>query len=372
MRRDLLIYSTLSSIVWASFASQSVVTPLFATELGATKRFVGWTISVASIATILTAPLVAKYVRKKMVAVKYGFLVGAVGSILLYMTRDFIHILYFRFIVGIAFGATIPLLIALASEINPESRGSTMGVFNAISSFGWALGSLASGFIADVSNKYAFLFSCILMSAGFALSHIAPEREVEIVVNIDRKTLKKLAPTYATFFFRHTCANGIWAFFPLFFVSVGATKSQVGFSYFLNMMVQAVTMGFVGRMTDKLGRKPVVRMGIIGTIFIFIGITLTTNIYLIYLLQAVLGFVWSCLFVGITTLVADQSEWETRGQAMAGFSMTRDATNIVGPILGGIIFYATSFSRMIFILLPLVFVAYGMTFLIHEKRSSEQ
>ncbi|MFQ6089563.1 MAG: MFS transporter [Candidatus Methanofastidiosia archaeon] len=368
--RQLIFYSLMSAMVFATFISQAIIVPYHARELQASKSLTGIILSVFGISSVIFAPLAALIsdrIERKLPIVQIGFIIGAVFSFAFYLNTEKFFLIPIRFAMGASYALTAPLLQALASEALPERRGRALGIYNALSSLGWALGSLLSGWIAEISTRHVFLFCALLSLLGLSISLFSKEKKVRLSFYLNLEHFKSLSPIYLTFFLRHTAAVSIWAFFPLFLEVFGATKAQVGFAFFLNMTVQTLFMSYAGEMADRFGRGILVRVGILGSIGIFLGFAWSPSMFWIYLLQVILGIVWSLLYVGISTMVADHSEWEVRSQAMAGLQVTRDSAGILGPLIGGFLYQRMSFQEMIYTLLPLCFLSFLVSFRMREK-----
>ncbi|MFA5558245.1 MAG: hypothetical protein WDA59_02125 [Methanofastidiosum sp.] len=71
------------------------------------------------------------------------------------------------------------------------------------------------------------------------------------------------------------------------------------------------------------------------------------------LLQILLAFSWAFVCMGASSIIADSSTWDGGGEAMAELIMALNLSNIIGPIIGRIIYRLSDFSTMIYLLLPL-------------------
>ena len=126
-------------------------------------------------------------------------------------------------------------------------------------------------------------------------------------------------------------------------------------------------MALAGYLSDRVKRKYIVLAGMMGSITFFTAFTIVKLPIEFMLLQILVAFSWAFVYIGISSLVADSSTWNERGEAMAGLSMTLNLSNILGPLLGGIIYGLSDYPTMILVLLPLCLLAIISSIMLKEK-----
>lgn len=99
-------------------------------------------------------------------------------------------------------------------------------------------------------------------------------------------------------------------------------------------LTQAIVMIFWGRMSDRLGRKPVL-------VFSLIGVTLATGLFglaksipQMIMLRCLAG-VFAGSIVTIRTMVAEHSTSKTQARAFSWFAFSGNLGIFLGPLLGG-------------------------------------
>lgn len=376
-KEKIIIYSIIGFCINLSYIAGNLFISNFSEFLGASKSFIGIINAVLPLFSMISAPLFARRaarIRKKLPIIRIGFIIGVIFSTLLFFSNDKYLLFILRTGMGISFGATTALTNSLATEIDINKRGKYFGIYSGVCSFGWAVGAILVG--AIISQKYnnSFLLSISFLIIGFMTTFLAKEKYTSSdYYGIDFETLKKFFPFYRTLFLRHLVATGLWAFLPVYLeYTLGFERFTIGLIYFINNSLQLLTMILAGHLSDKIRKKYIIFSGLIGSfIFMFIFTIILEPIEFMFL-QVLVAFSWALLYLGISSLVASSSSWNERGEAMAGLSMTLNLSNILGPILGGIIYGLSDFSTMIYLMLPLCLVAIISSIFLKEKEHNSQ
>jgi DHA1 family quinolone resistance protein-like MFS transporter len=371
-REKIVIYSLIGFCINISYIGGNLFISNFSEVLGASKSFIGVINAVLPFFSILTAPIFARKaakLRRKLPIIKAGLLIGAFFSILLFFSYDKLLIFVFRMGMGVSFGATMGLTNSLATEIDTEKRGRYFGIYTAACSFGWAIGSLLVGVVITQKYNNAFLIPILFLTIGFIATFLAKEKYTSSdYFGIDFQTIKKFLPFYRTLFLRHSVATALWAFLPLYLeFTLGFDRIIIASIFFINNSLQVLTMPLVGHLSDRVKKTYLVFTGLIGSfIFIFI-FTVIKNPIDFMLLQILVASSWALIYLGTSSLVTSYSNWNERGEAMSGLSMTLNLSNIVGPLFGGIIYGLSDFVTMLYLLLPLCFLAIISSIFLKDK-----
>lgn len=371
-REKIIIYSLIGFCINISYISGNLFISNFSEVLGASKSLIGVINAILPFFSILTAPLFARKaakLRRKLPIIRTGLLIGAFFSMLLFFSYDKIFIFIFRMGMGVSFGATMGLTNSLATEIDSEKRGRYFGIYSASCSFGWAIGSLLVGMVISQEYNNAFLIPVLFLTIGFVTTLFAKEKyTASDYFGIDFQTFKKFLPFYRTLFLRHSVATALWAFLPLYLeFTLGFDRFVIASIFFINNSLQVLTMPLVGHLSDKIKKTYLVFTGLIGSFsFIFIFTLITTPIEFA-LLQILVASSWALIYLGTSSLVTSYSNWNERGEAISGLSMTLNLSSIVGPLLGGIIYGLSDFVTMLYLMLPLCFIAIISSIFLKEK-----
>lgn len=167
-------------------------------------------------------------------------------------------------------------------------------------------------------------------------------------------TFRKLG-NYRIFLFSNSVlafAMGLFTpFWIIFLQDFGGSIEQFGFALGLMLFAQSTTSYFVGKYSDKLGRKIFLIIGGFILSFVVFGYTLITSLLHLYILQIVNGITNSIQMTIEATFLGDITKKISRGinigkyhaivGIMAAISMMVSGF-IVGQLGVEIIFYITS------------------------------
>ncbi len=91
----------------------------------------------------------------------------------------------------------------------------------------------------------------------------------------------------------------------------------------------------IGRLTDRIGRRSVLQLGVILSAFGSVMVVVTEAYWLMTLGIILVGIGWSCSNVAGSALIADLTDPRERGRALGTNDMLSGAGSIALPLLGG-------------------------------------
>ncbi len=239
--------------------------------------------------------------------------------------------------------ATTPVFASFLTA-GIEKRGASLGLMVASTAAGGAVGALVGGItyqwydlktsfllggLASVSAALIILFA--LKESSQPLDpDPAPRRIATLEVLSDRRVLM---PCISCFSYM----VGLTAFSSLaaiYIVEVlGGSRFLWGVSATLGFVLGAVAIAPAGRLSDRVGRKPIIRAGLVAQVALFFSFLFFRDpLFVAVLYVAPLGFV---VCTTITTLVTDVTGERERGKAVGIQSSWLNAGGVAGPLLGG-------------------------------------
>jgi DHA1 family tetracycline resistance protein-like MFS transporter len=121
---------------------------------------------------------------------------------------------------------------------------------------------------------------------------------------------------------------------PLFAERLGATPFQVGLIVTLYALAQLVFLPVWGWISDRVGRRPVLLISLLGTTGSFLLLAATENIAGIYLARGLAGFFAASIGTA-QAVVTDVTLPSERAGGMGIIGAAFGAGMVVGPMLGG-------------------------------------
>ncbi len=143
---------------------------------------------------------------------------------------------------------------------------------------------------------------------------------------------------------------------PFFAENMGASGIDMGLIFGSFSLMQFLFSPFWGRMSDRLGRRPILILGLVGIGLAFLMIAFARNLVELYIARILGGILSSAAMPASFAYVADSTDPSRRAQSMGLMGAAISLGLIFGPALGG-------FLGAINPLLPF-YVAAGLAFLV--------
>lgn len=159
---------------------------------------------------------------------------------------------------------------------------------------------------------------------------------------------------------------------PFYAEEIGATPTQLGLLMAVYSLMQFLFAPMWGRISDRIGRKPVIMIGILGLSLSFFLMALSTELWMLFAARIIGGFLSSANMPTVMAYVADITSEEDRGKGMGIIGASVGLGFIFGPAIGGV-FSQSSLSTPFYLagatsLVTFLFV----TFILKESLSAEQ
>ena len=351
------------------------VLALFAESLGASPERIGLIVSVSTLTGVFlklpSGALSDIYVRRMLLRV--GVEAFGLPPFIYPFVSDLNVLTGLRFIHGLATAIFAPSALATVAELYKERRGAALGTYTACTQSGTLLGPFIGGWLVYTAGfpaafVTAGIFGCIALIIFFSL-HLNPptpvvkEKGLAPVLAEMMKGFAAVARNRKVLITSSTdaakmIANGaLMAFLPLYGVSVGLNPGEVG----LLFSVQAITSFFskpiMGRVSDRVGRQPLIVIGLIICAGTFLSIAHTANFPLLLVLAAGFGFGEAVVSSSSSALVADSSEFKRLGAGMGMQGTIMDIGHASGPLLAGVLIARLNYQAAFFIIAGIQLVA---------------
>jgi MFS family permease len=150
------------------------------------------------------------------------------------------------------------------------------------------------------------------------------------------------------------------AFLPLYAVSVGVNPAQIGILFGIQVAATLLTQPVGGYLADRVGRKPVVLVGLV-----LVGVALplmvtTRELSVLVLLSVALGLGEAAVMPCIITLGTELSDKGSYGSTLGMLDAMDNVGKALGPIVAGLLLglfsYGVSFTIIAGILVAVAVV----------------
>ena len=142
---------------------------------------------------------------------------------------------------------------------------------------------------------------------------------------------------------------------PLYVKELGASSGELGLlmaSYSVTILIFAIPMGI---MSDRIGRKPMILLGLLGGGLSSILFAVSENLSLLLVSRIIQGFSTSLIFSSCFAYIADISPPNQRGGKMGLLGGLMGVGLITGPVFGGILasvlklFFSVLLNSIVFV-----------------------
>jgi MFS transporter, DHA1 family, solute carrier family 18 (vesicular amine transporter), member 1/2 len=295
------------------------------------------------LATFPVAILTDRHGRKAVML--WGLAGLAVTTLVFAVSNQYWLLVLARFLQGIAGSATwLPGMALLADHFPAESRGKAMGTAFAAANLGVLIGPPLSGLLDQhVGPSAPFLLGAGLVAldaAGraFLLPVEAPDRGPRLPI---RQLLAN--PVIRLFAGAMALGSALWALLestlPLDLDHrLGLSPSRIGLCFAATALAHTFTSPLIGRLSDRIGRLRVLRMGLVLVMFLLPLPVLLPKAWMVVLAMMGLGATASFIMSPCSPAVADQVERQGSQSFASAFSILNLAYSVglmLGPLLGG-------------------------------------
>jgi MFS family permease len=374
--------------------ARSPVLPQFAKDLGAGPELLGMILAASTITGVLfklPAGALSDILGRRRILLLGGAFFAFPPF--LYMLIDNAYaLLALRFLHGFATAIFSPVASAAVADLFDKGRGERLGWFASANEVGAAMAVLVGGFLltaTDSDFKLVYWIVAVLGVLTFLLvmklpvgrpGKAAPVSPTEGRWTRFRQGIAQVArnrPILVASTAEASMFLGVGAlvgFLPLYATrAVGLTDAQVGLILGLQLITAMVGKPLTGRLSDRLGRKPMILAGLLLCALMLPLIPLT-RIFGVLVLESILfGLGMAVVTPSTTALVTDLSRAGGYGAALGVFGTIWDVGEALGPILVGaligVFVGATNAYLPAFVIIAAIMTASALAFALIVKGS---
>lgn len=336
------------------------VLPQFASSFGVGVAAASAVVSAFALCRLLFAPASGAVVNKLGERPTYliGLLVVAVSSAATAFAETYWQLLLFRGLGGI--GSTMFTVSAMGLIVRlapPRMRGRISGYYATAFLLGGILGPVVGGLLAGFGMQAPFIVYAVALLIASAVVYFRLKDETLAARKAKNpQPPMKFREAFEVGAYRSALVSSFatgWtaygvrvALIPLLAVQLVSEGPQVaGLALAVFAAGNALALTFTGRLTDKLGRKPLILTGLVVCALATIGVGLVSSVPLFVILSLISGMGSGTLNPGQQAAVADVIGPECAGgKVLSRYQMSADAGQILGPILAGALADAAGFG----------------------------
>jgi MFS family permease len=279
--KALLLVLSLTGFV-TSFGAYVVAAnlPSYSRETGAGLIVIGFLIALYDLAEIFIKPLGALLSRKigEWAVLRIGLSLFIVASGLYFVLSPQSLILV-RLLQGAGAAFFSVMSMTLLIRYFMERKGAVLGIYGAFKNAGYVLAPTIGGFFVYYYGFQSIFVLCaaaglIVIFLTYVIRSRLPMADASAAIKKNKKSpaLKDLLdsvknrrtfPIFLIMFFNMIFMAAFFGFLPVLLSSKGLDPLQAGFVLALNAAVYLAVQPFAGRISDSLGRKKVITLGIV-------------------------------------------------------------------------------------------------------------
>ena len=338
------------------------VLALFAEYLGASPERIGVIVSVSTLTgVVLKLPSGAlSDIYGRRILLRIGVIAFGIPPFFYPFISDLNVLTLLRLFHGLATAIFAPSALATVAELYRERRGAALGTYTACTQSGALLGPFIGGYLAfayGYSSAFltAGLFGCaaIVLFYSLHLSPPPPRLHDKGLASVWSEMWKgfsivarnrKVLVTSSTDAAKMIANGALMAFLPLYAISVGLNAGEVGLLFTIQSLTSFVSKPIMGRVSDRMGRQPLIMLGLLICAATFVSIPHVSELALLLVLSAGFGFGEAVVSSSSSAFVADSSEFKTLGAGMGMQGTIGDIGHASGPLLAGVLIANMSYA----------------------------
>ncbi|MFZ0966428.1 MAG: MFS transporter [Candidatus Bathyarchaeia archaeon] len=380
--------------ILSSTMSKSPVLKPFSLSLGTPTDWSGFVAAASTIPGILislpAASLSDIFGRKKFLLIA-GFVFASAPFLYLLITVWW-QLILVRFYHGFATAIFVPVAEASVAELFPSKRGERISLFSSATYVGRVIAPTLGGYILfATTDNFHTLYLAVAVAGVTALIMALPflmkRKQPKITQQVDTKeTVKRVFRGWRTVAWSHGVlvvsfvqACQYYAYGALEFFLAGYLPEVAHLDKFLTGIIVTSIIGvaifarpYMGRVSDKIGRRIPIVLGCIVSGLPLLAIPFVADFWIILLLVMVYGFGFATVTASTPALISDLTPKELVGTSMGFLDTVMDVGQTLGPIISGFVLATNLQYYGVFPSLTLVLLIACIVYLVlHPKEKVE-
>jgi Arabinose efflux permease len=293
-------------------------------------------------------------------------------------TQNFDHLVLLRLVQGLTVGATVPAIVAMVTHMSTSStRGVAIGIYSTVRGFGFGIGSIIGGIVASYYGFVTAFYMCALLGLAslILISFFVSETHDGIQTkksSSDSAQGFQFAILSIAMFMMMAGIMIIFAFLPEYETRLNTGQISLSIAVSAYVIVRVLFQTPMGLISDRMGRKRVIAMGLLLNIPIVIGLGHVDNVTQLIILRAIQGISMAAVETPVMALAVDLAGISVSSK-VSSITASQAAGMALGPIMGGLLAGYISFEMpfylcAVMLLLSLLLVLVGIKEPINIKK----
>jgi len=352
------VLATAVGLVMTGASLVAPILPLYALEFGVSYTAAGALITgfaVARLSFDMLGGVAGDRFGARRVTMSGALLIAAAG-VTAALAPSYWVLLLSRFIEGVGSALFTTAAFQFLVQITERSRlGRATALFQTGMLVGFAIGPFAGGYLAELGDfrtpfwAYAAFGLLVAVISRLLITDVPSSgRTIGEVFRAAGSLLRKreirvlALVAFALFVMR---SGARITLFPLYGDKVvGLDPASIGTILSVSAVVNLLVVNFVGRMVDRVGRKPVAVWGLVASAFATAAYGMFGTFTSLMVVSAVFGIASGVASIPPPTMVGDLAPEGLEGSAVGLYKMAGDLGFVVGPLMVGAIADAGAFS----------------------------
>ncbi len=374
--------------ILSSTMSKNPVLKLYATSLGTPTSLMGIIASASTIPGMLislpAASLSDIFGRRKVLLA--STLIFATAPFTYLLVTQWWHLAIVRFYHGFATAIFMPVAEATIAEIFPAKRGERISLFNSATYLGRGAAPFLGGYILSmtyysyhtlyiavgIAGATAFTITLLFLAEGKRAPNQQPSgggakgTAIKMFRGWYQVTQSKGVLIVSLVQAAQYYAYGAAEFFLVGYLNdvVGLDPFSIGIVTGSQVVALVVARPFMGRISDRVGRRTPILLGSIISCLLLPLFPLSTQLPILILISVGYGLGFAMAIASTSPLISELVPKELVGTSMGFISTMMDVGQTLGPIASGIVL-ATSLQYVgLFTSLSIILAASSAIFIL--------
>jgi MFS transporter, DHA1 family, multidrug resistance protein len=321
--------------------TSNVYIALYARSIGSSNLQVGLIASALGIAFLISSLLFGRLsdIYGRMKFIRMGLGLTSIAFLLQVFAQNPWSLLGARSLVGFCTGISASAIMAFTYE-----QQNQIGKFVSYGALGWLVGALFTALLKDYQTL--FIASSAFTFISFLLSFwLKEEKEPAVRIRVATFPFQLMKPDYKiylAFSLRQLGGMAIWAIWPLYLSSIGASKFWISMMDATNMLGQFIASRFV----ERFDAGKMFRLGLVSSVIVFALYGVINHYLMIIPVQILLSIGYSALFIGALNYLLRRHK--ERGTVAGFLNSSMSLSSSIGPFFGGAISEALGYNAVMY------------------------